>query len=71
MAPSQTLPSDVRDNMCRDAVELCKAAQYKNAGTVEFLVDKNNNYYFMECNTRIQVEHTVTEEVTGIDIVGA
>lgn len=57
--------------MCADAVALCKAVGYRNAGTVEFLVDKRNKYYFMECNTRVQVEHTVTEEVTGVDIVGS
>lgn len=57
--------------MCSDAVKLAKAVGYKNAGTVEFLVDKKNNYYFMECNTRIQVEHTVTEEITGVDLVGS
>ena len=51
------------------AVRLAKAIQYNSAGTLEFLVDKNNQYYFMEMNTRVQVEHTVTELVTGIDII--
>ena len=51
------------------AVAASKAANYNNVGTVEFLIDKNKNFYFLEMNTRIQVEHTVTEEVTGIDIV--
>jgi len=51
------------------AIAAAKAANYNNVGTVEFLIDKNKNFYFLEMNTRIQVEHTVTEEVTGIDIV--
>jgi pyruvate carboxylase len=52
-----------------DAIRLLKSANYQNAGTVEFLVDKHGQHYFMEVNPRVQVEHTVTEEVTGIDIV--
>jgi 3-methylcrotonyl-CoA carboxylase alpha subunit len=55
--------------MCETAVKLCKAIGYRNAGTVEFLVDKDMNFYFLEMNTRIQVEHPVTELRTGIDIV--
>src|SRR3712207_5288698 len=51
------------------AVRLAKAIQYNSAGTLEFLVDKNNQYYFMEMNTRIQVEHTVTELITGLDLI--
>ena len=51
------------------AVRAAKAAGYKNAGTVEFLLDKTGKYYFMEMNTRIQVEHPITESITGIDIV--
>lgn len=50
-------------------MNLLKSAKYLNAGTVEFLVDKNGQHYFMEVNPRVQVEHTVTEEVTGFDIV--
>jgi pyruvate carboxylase len=57
------------DKICETAVKAAKAANYTNAGTVEFLVDKDMNFYFMEINTRVQVEHTVTEMVTGIDIV--
>lgn len=68
IAPS-FLPPLVDDQVCEMAVRAAKAANYVNAGTVEFLVDKENNFYFLEVNTRIQVEHTVTEMVTGIDIV--
>ena len=55
--------------MGEDAVKIAKAAGYVNAGTIEFLVDKDLNYYFMEMNTRIQVEHPVTECVTGLDLI--
>lgn len=68
-APSPALTSELREEMGEVAVKAARAADYKNAGTVEFLLDKDNNYYFMEMNTRIQVEHPVTEMVTGIDIV--
>ena len=57
------------EEICRTAVKAAKAANYLNAGTVEFLMDSDDNYYFMEINTRVQVEHTVTEMITGIDIV--
>ncbi len=57
------------DNICQTAVRAAEAADYFNAGTVEFLLDHDNSFYFMEINTRVQVEHTVTEMVTGIDIV--
>jgi pyruvate carboxylase len=57
------------DSICETAVKAAQASNYTNAGTVEFLVDSDMKYYFMEINTRIQVEHTVTEMVTGIDIV--
>lgn len=71
IAPAKDLPSDVRDNILNDAVRLAKSANYRNAGTAEFLVDQQNRYYFIEINPRIQVEHTITEEITGIDIVAA
>ena len=60
---------DLLDTICKTAVKAAKAANYLNAGTVEFLIDKDFNSYFMEINTRVQVEHTVTEMITGIDIV--
>jgi acetyl-CoA carboxylase biotin carboxylase subunit len=63
------LPTLVTDRICRTAVEASRAAHYVNAGTVEFLMDDEHRFYFLEVNTRIQVEHTVTEMITGIDIV--
>ncbi|SCV26235.1 probable PYC2 Pyruvate carboxylase 2 [Fusarium fujikuroi] len=71
IAPAKDLPAEVRDNILADAVRLAKTAGYRNAGTAEFLVDQQNRYYFIEINPRIQVEHTITEEITGIDIVAA
>ena len=68
-APAFTLRDEVRQHIFADAVKLAKHVGYKSAGTLEFLVDADQNYYFIEMNPRIQVEHTVTEEVTGIDIV--
>ncbi|GFZ31888.1 acetyl-CoA carboxylase biotin carboxylase subunit [Clostridium zeae] len=68
-APSVVLDKDLRDRMGNAAVKAAKAVDYKNAGTIEFLLDKNGRFYFMEMNTRIQVEHPVTEMVTGIDLV--
>ena len=68
-APSPLLREDVRERMCQCAVSLAKEAGYQSAGTVEFLVDHDQNFYFCEVNTRIQVEHPVTEMVTGIDLV--
>ena len=68
-SPSPTLTPEKRQAICETAVSLCKAVGYKNAGTVEFLVDSDLNFYFLEMNTRIQVEHPVTEQRTGIDIV--
>jgi len=61
--------TSIIDAICETAVKAARASNYTNAGTVEFLVDRDMNYYFMEINTRIQVEHTVSEMVTGIDIV--
>ncbi|MGE3314454.1 MAG: acetyl-CoA carboxylase biotin carboxylase subunit [Planctomycetaceae bacterium] len=68
-SPAPGLPQSVRDEICKSAVRLVKAAGYTNAGTVEFIVDRDNNFYFIEVNARIQVEHPVTEWVTGIDLI--
>jgi acetyl-CoA carboxylase biotin carboxylase subunit len=68
-SPSMALDDGLRSQMGQAAIALAKAAHYVNAGTVEFLVDKHGKFYFMEMNTRIQVEHPVTEFVTGIDIL--
>ena len=68
-SPSPTLTEEKRKQLCETAVKLCKAIGYRNAGTVEFLVDKDLNFYFLEINTRIQVEHPVTEMRTGMDSV--
>lgn len=67
--PSQTLTQGLRDQITSAALKIGKAAGYKNAGTVEFLLDNDGKFYFMELNTRLQVEHTVTEMVTGLDLV--
>ncbi|SKB34282.1 pyruvate carboxylase [Acetoanaerobium noterae] len=67
--PAVSLTQEKREQICQDALKIAKAVDYCNAGTVEFLVDKNGNHYFIEMNPRIQVEHTVTEMVTGYDIV--
>ncbi len=69
IAPSMIGDKALLDTICETAVKAAKASNYFNAGTVEFLIDKDFNYYFMEINTRVQVEHTVTEMITGIDIV--
>ncbi|KAK9354148.1 carbamoyl-phosphate synthase L chain, ATP binding domain-containing protein [Lipomyces doorenjongii] len=71
VAPAKDLPKSVRDAILKDAVKLASSVKYRNAGTAEFLVDGNNRHYFIEINPRIQVEHTITEEITGIDIVAA
>lgn len=71
VAPALDLPAKVRDAILSDAVKLAQTANYRNAGTAEFLVDNQNRHYFIEINPRIQVEHTITEEITGIDIVAA
>ncbi|ALS78191.1 ATP-grasp domain-containing protein [Planococcus sp. ANT_H30] len=68
-SPSPNLPQDVRERLCAAALQAGKAVNYTNAGTVEFIVDSNNEFYFLEMNTRLQVEHPVTEEVTGLDLV--
>jgi acetyl-CoA carboxylase biotin carboxylase subunit len=68
-SPAPNLPLSVREDICKAAVRLIQAAKYTNAGTVEFIVDQNNQFYFIEVNARIQVEHPVTESVTGIDLI--
>lgn len=67
--PSTILDEEMRSRMGAVAIEAVRACQYTNAGTVEFLVDENRNFYFLEMNTRLQVEHPITEMITGIDIV--
>ena len=66
---SPSLTNEKREEICASAVRLLKMAGYNSVGTVEFLLDKEGNFYFMEVNTRIQVEHTITEELTGVDLV--
>ncbi len=68
-APSVALSDDLRKRMGETAVQVAKAVNYTSAGTVEFLLDQDDNYFFLEVNTRIQVEHPVTEEVLGVDLV--
>jgi acetyl-CoA carboxylase biotin carboxylase subunit len=68
-SPSPTLDSRTRVELCKAAVRMVKAAEYCNAGTVEFLLDDQRNFYFIEVNTRIQVEHPVTEMLTGVDLI--
>jgi len=68
-SPSPFVTPKMRKEMGAAAIKAAKACNYSNAGTIEFLVDKNRNFYFIEMNTRIQVEHPVTEEVTGIDLI--
>lgn len=68
-APSPSLTPELRDSMTHAALEAARAVGYTGAGTVEFLLDDNNDYYFLEVNTRLQVEHPVTELTTGVDIV--
>ncbi len=68
-SPAFSLGDKLRENICNDAVKIAKHVGYINAGTLEFLVDDSGEYYFIEMNPRVQVEHTVTEMVTGIDIV--
>ncbi|MHC2067063.1 acetyl-CoA carboxylase biotin carboxylase subunit [Bremerella sp. T1] len=70
-SPAPNLSQKTRDEICAAAVRMIKAADYQNAGTVEFIVDKDENFYFIEVNARIQVEHCVTEMVTGVDLIQA
>ncbi len=72
IAPAPNLAQDIRTRICKAACKIATSAEYENAGTVEFLLDdETQKFYFIEVNPRIQVEHTVTEEVTGIDIIRA
>ncbi|XAS75908.1 pyruvate carboxylase [Dermatophilaceae bacterium Sec6.4] len=71
IAPAPNLPAELRDRMCRDAVAFATEIGYVNAGTVEFLLDPSGRYVFIEMNPRIQVEHTVTEEITDVDLVSS
>jgi acetyl-CoA carboxylase biotin carboxylase subunit len=68
-APSPALTPELREEMGNIAIRIAQAVKYESVGTVEFLLDQSNNYYFMEMNTRIQVEHPVTEMITGIDLI--
>lgn len=70
-APSLTLSDEARERISQAAVDAAEAIGYTNAGTIEFLVDDDENFYFMEMNTRLQVEHPITEMITGVDIVKA
>ncbi|MPY99050.1 MAG: pyruvate carboxylase [Actinophytocola sp.] len=69
LAPAPNLDPDLRERICADAVAFARQIGYRNAGTVEFLLDESGEYHFIEMNPRIQVEHTVTEEVTDVDLV--
>ncbi|MCZ8382256.1 pyruvate carboxylase [Mycobacterium sp. CPCC 205372] len=71
MAPAPNLDDDLRRRICSDAVAFARHIGYTGAGTVEFLLDRSGDYVFIECNPRIQVEHTVTEEITDVDLVAA
>jgi acetyl/propionyl-CoA carboxylase alpha subunit len=68
-SPSTGVDAELREQLCRAAVAVARAAGYRNAGTVEFLMDRDRRFFFIEMNTRLQVEHTVTEMVTGSDLV--
>ena len=68
-APAASISSKLRSEICKAAAKAAKLIGYTNAGTIEFVVDKDENFYFLEMNTRIQVEHTITESITGIDLI--
>ena len=70
-APAAALSPELRDEICAAAVRLTAAARYRNAGTVEFILDADGRFFFLEMNTRLQVEHPVTEMITGVDLVRA
>lgn len=69
VAPCISIQQETKDNLYKYALSICQEVNYNNVGTVEFLVDKEENIYFIEVNPRVQVEHTITEEITGVDIV--
>ena len=69
IAPAPNLDPEIRERILADAVKIARFVGYQNAGTVEFLVDEKGRHYFIEVNARLQVEHTITEEVTGVDLV--
>lgn len=69
IAPALSLTQEKREEICEDALKIARSVSYRNAGTLEFLVDMHGNHYFIEMNPRVQVEHTITEMTTGIDIV--
>ncbi|VDK50159.1 unnamed protein product [Anisakis simplex] len=71
IAPAPALPKEIREKILKDALKIARYVGYNNAGTVEFLVDKDGHNYFIEVNARLQVEHTVSEEITGVDLVQA
>lgn len=71
LGPTKDLSPEIRDAILNSAVKIAKSVNYRNAGTAEFLLDQDGSFFFIEVNPRIQVEHTVTEEITGIDIVAA
>ncbi len=71
IAPSPSLSQNVREEICASAIKLATALNYRGLGTFEFLLDAQNNFYFMEANPRVQVEHTITEAITGVDLVQA
>ncbi len=68
-APAASISAKLRTEICKAAAKAAKSIGYTNAGTIEFVVDKDENYYFLEMNTRIQVEHTITESITGVDLI--
>jgi acetyl/propionyl-CoA carboxylase alpha subunit len=68
-APCSVMDLATRKKMGEQAIQLAKSCGYESTGTVEFLMDKNKDFYFLEMNTRLQVEHPITEEITGVDLV--